>query len=501
MSNIRVAYSGLISLLIGIVSSITGLIFTLIVTRTLTPDEYGAWGLIGGLIMYVMVLDPIVTYWTTREIARGEDSGKTAIVTHGVFSFIALGLYFIISFFVANESTVSFNILALGAMLIPVMFVNRALTALNLGWKPQATSYGIIAFELCKIPLALILVYHFKFGLEGAIIATTISYVASIIVLSINARSKLQVKFQKIYIKKWTKLFWIPLYRKSQSVVFSFDVAIFAIITDSVFGIALFSASLAVSILVGHAGLIAQAIYPKLLSGGSKEHLNETLIRFFYFGFPLAAISITFARPALFALNPVYEVAVIVVMIMTLRTFIYVLSNIFQDALHGSETIDALENPTFKQFAKSKLFTLPTILLIQYSLYVIILGIVLFLTTDSSTQLELVMYWSTISLAVQIPFTLYFFKMLKNNFSISIDIIVSIKYLFSSIIVFTVVYFLMENYLKYQESIFDFLPNLILYLGIGVILYALVTYILDIRTRKLVKSIITELTKNNKSVD
>jgi hypothetical protein len=229
--------------------------------------------------------------------------------------------------------------------------------------------------------------------------------------------------------------------------------------------------------------------------------LNETLIRFFYFGFPLAAISITFARPALFALNPVYEVAVIVVMIMTLRTFIYVLSNIFQDALHGSETIDALENPTFKQFAKSKLFTLPTILLIQYSLYVIILGIVLFLTTDSSTQLELVMYWSTISLAVQIPFTLYFFKMLKNNFSISIDIIVSIKYLFSSIIVFTVVYFLMENYLKYQESIFDFLPNLILYLGIGVILYALVTYILDIRTRKLVKSIITELTKNNKSVD
>ena len=59
----------------------------------------------------------------------------------------------------------------------------------------------------------------------------------------------------------------------------------------------------------------------------------------------------------------------------------------------------------------------------------------------------------------------------------------------------------MENYLKYQESIFDFLPNLILYLGIGVILYALVTYILDIRTRKLVKSIITELTKNNKSVD
>lgn len=501
MSNIRVAYSGLISLLVGIISTITGLIFTLIVTRTLTIDEYGAWGLIGGLIVYVMVLDPIVTYWTTREIARGEDSGKTALVTHGVFSLIGLGLYVIIAFFVANETVVSFDVLILGAMLIPVMFVNRVLTALNLGWKPQASSYGIIAFELCKIPLALLLVYHLNLGLEGAIIATMISYVASIIVLGINSRSKLHVKFQKIYVKKWTKLFWIPLYRKGQSVVFSFDVAIFAIITDSVFGIALFTVSLAVSILVGHAGLIAQAIYPKLLSGGSKEHLNESLIRFFYFGFPLAAISIAFARPALFALNPAYEIAVVVVMIMTLRTFIYVLSNIFQAALHGTETIDSFENPKFKDFIKSKLFTLPTILLIQYGLYVIILAIVLYLTTDTSSQLELVMYWSIISLVIQIPFTLYFFRMLKTSFTVSIDVKVTIKYLISSILVFIGVYFLMENFLIYQESIFDFLPNLILYICLGIAMYALITFIIDIRTRNLAKSIITELSKNNKSLD
>ena len=55
MSGIRVAYSGLISMLIGLISVITGLVFTLIVTRTLTPEEYGSWGLIGSLIMYVLM--------------------------------------------------------------------------------------------------------------------------------------------------------------------------------------------------------------------------------------------------------------------------------------------------------------------------------------------------------------------------------------------------------------------------------------------------------------
>ena len=56
MSGIRVAYSGLISMLIGLISVVTGLVFTLIVTRTLTPEEYGSWGLIGSLIMYVLMV-------------------------------------------------------------------------------------------------------------------------------------------------------------------------------------------------------------------------------------------------------------------------------------------------------------------------------------------------------------------------------------------------------------------------------------------------------------
>ncbi len=449
--------------------------------------------------MYLMILDPIVTYCTTREIARGEDSGKTAIITHGLFSLIALILYVIIAFFVANETVVTFDVLVLGAMLIPVMFINRALTALNLGWKPQATSYGIIAFELSKIPLALILVYHFNLGLEGAIISTTISYVASIIILSINSRSKLKVKFKTFYIKKWTKFFWIPLYRKGQSVVFSFDVAIFAIITDSVFGIALFSVSLAVSILVGHAGLIAQAIYPKLLSGSKKNYLNENLIRFFYFAFPLTAISIVFAQPALFALNPEYEIATIVVIIMSIRTFFYVLSNIFQSAIHGAETIDTKENPKFSDFVKSKLFILPTILLIQYSLYVSILAIVLFLTKDNSTQLELVINWALIALIVQIPFTAYFYKVTKKQFSLNLDVITTIKYLSSSILVFSLTYFVTENFLIYQESIFNFLPNLVLYVGLGVLMYIGLTFFIDNKTKMLIKSIIGELRKNSTS--
>ena len=80
MAGIRVTYSGLISFIITLSTLITGIVFTLIVTRRLSPEDLGAWSLIGGLITYVIVIEPIISTWTTREIARGIKSAKTAML-------------------------------------------------------------------------------------------------------------------------------------------------------------------------------------------------------------------------------------------------------------------------------------------------------------------------------------------------------------------------------------------------------------------------------------
>ena len=58
----------------------------LIVTRSLNPQEFGTWTLLYGLILYVTLIQPITSYWVTREVARGEKSAKTAILSSGMFS-------------------------------------------------------------------------------------------------------------------------------------------------------------------------------------------------------------------------------------------------------------------------------------------------------------------------------------------------------------------------------------------------------------------------------
>lgn len=159
MSKIRVTYSGLISFIIGIGSLLTGLIFTLIVTRRLTPEEFGEWGLIGALTGYVLMFSPVISYWNTREIARGEDSGRTSLQTSSLLSLIAiLGYVLVITAF--NENTeINLDLFLLAAIMIPMEYVKYSLTGICLGFKPQAGEYGLLIFESVKIPSGLIFIY------------------------------------------------------------------------------------------------------------------------------------------------------------------------------------------------------------------------------------------------------------------------------------------------------------------------------------------------------
>ena len=103
----------MISFIIGIISVFTGLIFTLIVTRQLSQEEFGTWALIGGLTTYALILRPLISFWTVREIARGEQSGKTALVSTNLIAIIGIMIYLAIVFLFGKQTDVDITILLL----------------------------------------------------------------------------------------------------------------------------------------------------------------------------------------------------------------------------------------------------------------------------------------------------------------------------------------------------------------------------------------------------
>lgn len=498
MSNIRVTYSGLIALAAGLGSVVTGTIFTLIVTRRLSPEEFGVWSIIGSMISYFLIAEPVISFWATRQIARGEKVGKTSLSSSTIFSLGAIPLYIALSYYVSQVSHSHYNSMLLASILIPVSFISQTISGINLGHKPHASSYGLVVFESLKIPTGLVLVYFFNMGIDGAIITTTVAYLGKILVQVYFGKNQLKGKFSLNVLKHWIKLSWLPLYSNLSHVIWSLDVIVYAIMIKSVIGVAYFSVSSTIAAIIGNAGLISQAVYPKLLAKGSHEHVSENFTRLMYFAIPLLGVSLIFSKPALFALNPNYQGAYMVVMIYSFRTFFYVITTTLYQILMGLEDVDIEKNYNFKSLAKSRLFVIPTLLNIQYGLYIVSLASTLFiLNSEKSSQIELVTWWAGIALVLQIPFLIHASILVKNQIPFSFPYVSIIKYLVATISFIAVFFFTSGMVINYQNSIYTFLPKVFLELLMCGLVYLSVTFVIDKKTRILFKSIMSEFTSKS----
>lgn len=494
MSNIRVTYSGLIAFAVGIVSIITGAVFTIIITRQLSVEEFGTWSLIGSVLAYTLLMESTIFYWIIRESARNISSGKTGIATSGMFSVIAMLVYVIISSLIGKQSNADISMMIFAVILVPVNFLDHTLRGISQGWKPNIDSYSFIGIEISKVPIGLFLIYFLELGLFGLIVTIVIGNIVSIIIQASYNKEKLKGKFQVKFIKKWLKLSWIVLYKDIPNTVYISDIVIFSAIVGNVTGLAYIAAARAISTIVKHSQRINIAVYPTILAGGRQEYLQENLMKIFYFSFPAIAFAITFARPGLFTLNPEYVIAASVVGILAIREFAATINRVYRIALQGIEKVDVSENSSFKEYLKSNLILVPTVRMIQYVSYAILLVIGLYiLVNEGLSQINLVEYWAYVSLIVEIPFVIYFSILIKRNFTLNFDFKAIVKYIVSCLIAFGFTFILMENFLIYEISVFDFLPNLLPYIFLSLGSYLVLTAILDQKTRILFISIINEI--------
>jgi len=494
LSNIRVTYSGLIAFSVAIIGVFTGLIFTLLITRRLSPEEFGTWTLIGSMVSYFLISEVIISYWTTRQIARGEEIGKTSVFTSGIFSIVVIPIYFLYVLGISEKSSVDFELLLFGTLMLPVYFISQTLRGINLGHKPQATSYSLLCLEFLKIPLALATVVIFELGVQGAILAIFFAYIGKIIVQLYFANPKLKNKLNLQVLRRWLKLSWVPSYSTLPRYIANIDVVLYSVITGSVIGLAYYQASQTVAAIVVHSSLITQGLYPKLLAEESIEKIKDNFIHFMYFALPSLGFVIIFSKPALFALNPLYQEASLIVILLSFKMFFYSLRSIPQNVLLGLEKVDVEVNPKFSNLIKSKLFFVPTILSLFNIVYIIILiGILLFFNSDDVNEIELVTWWALLAVSYEIPLTVYIWMASRKHLKFSFPYSHILKYIGATIAFVLVFQITSNSIINYEISIYDFLPSLLAQLLICVSIYLTITNLIDEKTRKLFKAILSEI--------
>jgi hypothetical protein len=470
---------------------VTGLIFSVLVTRNLLIEEFGLYSLIGSLVAYAMFGHIILSYWTSRHIARGEDAGKTSLVTSGIFSGLGTIMYLAVAIFVASNTKTDFSILLLGSLIIPLTYVSNTLDNINQGFRPQATSYSLVSFELAKVPLGFLLLQSINMGIEGAMLATIFALGVKCIVGIYFAYPKLSSKFNPAYIKKWLKLSWLSLYDGVSSNIYVLDTLIVSLILSSTEPLAYFAAAMTVSTIAAHSTVLSFALAPKLISDANIEHVKTVLRLFSLIGIPIFVAVIIFAKPILFLLNPAYSVAVIAVYLMASRAFIYSIYTLFAGVLGGMERVDTINEAKFTHYRKSNLFYLSTLHYIRAGVYI---GSLLVLTFIAKIQfwqtIDIVIAWGAASLLGEILIVIPVINKVKKIGFLSFEFKFIIKYSLIALIVAIMSLLMIDRLVVFERNLATFLPGLFTSLAFGVVLYFGILYFLDDYTKRLFKAIL-----------
>lgn len=493
MSNIRVTHSGLINLSTGLVRVVTAFVFITLVTRSLSVEEFGQYSLVLSITVYVITSHWIISYWITREIARGNMSGRTAILSSGIFSSIGTFIFIIIGMSISNSSNLEWNTIILAGALVPLQFLHNVLTHISIGWRPQIASYGNLFFELAKIPLAFLFLFIFGMELNGVFLSLILGFLASTSIMLYFNRNQLRVSFSLTVLKTWLSRFWLPGYPTMIGIIHTLDFLIVAVLASSEI-VGFYAAALAIGNLVSHSKLVIVGVYPKLLGNIRGKYMNENFRLLLYFSILFSTISIVFAKAGLSILNPIYAVVSVGVIFISMRYFLFNLYDNFQSTLRATETIDEKQNPTTREFFKSKLFKIPTIQLFQYVSYILILTVSLLWMKFPST-LDLVIFWSIVSLLLQIPSTLLICIWIKKEKLIQINFITILKYFIAAVPIYFFIDFLNNTFLDYTTNIFILAPKILFILTICIFSYVAITFLIDSNTRQLLKSIVGELKK------
>ena len=494
MDSIRVTYSGLLGFAVAMGGILASLAFTIIVTRQLTPEEFGIWIIIGSMVSYSVTAEPIISYWTTRQVARGKPVGRTSMASTSLFAGGSIPIYIVSVYLFANVEATFIDSMILGAILIPVTFVRGTLSAINLGYKPHAVSIGMAVFQSVKIPAGLGLVFFLELGLEGAILAVFAAHLVDIAVQVRYARSKLAALLDFSYLKGWIRQAWIPLYGRIPGVLASLDVIIYTIIIGSIVGVAYYAAAAAVAGIVSRADRISQALYPKLLADGSRDHISENFTWVMYFAIPMLVVAVIFSRHAMFLLNPEYVGAWIAAVLLALKSLVHVLIGFFQQVLTGTDTIDAGEMPRASVLLKSRLFLVGTIANIHHVLYLGVLAIFLY-TFSSMSDLDLVAVWSAVFLAVSAPFVIYYGLLVRRHAPFRVQFSEILRYLAGGAGIVAVFVLTNEHIVGFEVSIYSYVPGLLLELLLCCATYLGITYAIDYKTRRLFRLVLSEISR------
>jgi len=241
--------------------------------------------------------------------------------------------------------------------------------------------------------------------------------------------------------------------------------------------------AVALASFIGYSNVLVTALYPKLLAGGGEKDIETSFKLILMFSVPATIGLVVLADPMLTLFNPVYAVAVPVLLATVAYVFIGSFSAVLDSVIVGTETVDTREF-TIKDLVKSKIFLLSSLkTYFQAVLYLPSLYIAL--TMIAKNPLEAAFYNAVIYLVVGALTVAIEYKVAKSSVKFHFPIESFTKYLFASMVMAVVI-----SQISITSAKLSCVVPIVL---LAIVLYFSVLSLIDKETRALLRAIIQQI--------
>jgi O-antigen/teichoic acid export membrane protein len=355
-AQISLRKTGLVVFAARIASIFSGLVFLVLITRSLSDQQFGLYEVIVDIVAFAAYPAGLVGFWATRDIARGKMFGKTALVLNVLLSALGVAIYLGLSYFsAARIPSANLSTLFFAVLLVPVAYFNQAANAVVAGHRPVVLGYAVIFSEVAKLAVAFPLLIIFKTGIEGVILsvmAANLAQSVASVALAGGAASS-PINFEQG--KKWLAHSWLPILTTLPVFLGIADTYAASLAASDTVLVGHYQAAYSVAALAGYSFYLASAMYPLLLKGSDDKVTAMTLDLALAFGIPMAVGAAVLATPILHLLNPLYLDAASALGILAIAALCNTVTSVFDGVLLGKDRVDVDESAKFSDYLRSSI--------------------------------------------------------------------------------------------------------------------------------------------------
>ncbi|MEM2169966.1 MAG: hypothetical protein QW186_09235 [Candidatus Bathyarchaeia archaeon] len=490
---IKLRYSGFIIFLFRVISIGTGLLFTLMVTRSISPEEYGILGNLNDILSYFTLTSTIIPFWVTRFIARCQSgSFKTGFNMNTLIGFISTAMYALLIPVVMDALQISQKYLPVYLVASIIVFESHILTIFEAAIyprRPENLGFGLFIFEASKLALGYSLIIAMKMSLIGAILSIAVASIIQALFYLRYLFHDLREKAVRDYVGKWFKASLLNVYGILSGRILML-ANIFLFIYGGDLSRAYYGAASAIASIIGYSSFLSSALYPKLLSRPELKDVTLSLKMVSMFVIPMSLGAIILSEQLLLILNPVYGAARLTLIILSLSAFFSVFSSIFESIISGTERIDVEPEISYSKMIRSRLFLLLTLNYVQAA--IVVPSVYAVLGSLELNAPEATLYFASINTIVNISLTLAKYIIAKKSMPFKIPWRDIGKY-FCAALLMTIVIWALQFPARLALTIFRVL--------MGALAYFLTLSVINKETRELIRSVKKELRKIFESRD